>query len=239
MSRLWKADLTVGLCPDRLVVGPRTAQPVAGEPLEALQELAAKRKLRVIVSNHFVRYAVLQWSSALTSEEEWQSFAQHSFASVYGDDARQWSIRVSAAGRGKPRVACAIDGTLLARLAGMPNVDSIEPHLMAAFNARRRALDERSFWFVVQESGRLTLALVACGKWKVVRNRQAPEHWPRYLSDLLEREGAAAEEAACDRVMLCAETPVPSNIGRFRIRDLTLPPGAGAESRQYAMAFNG
>lgn len=238
MSLLRKGERIVGLCPDRLVLGPHASVPSAGEPLDALSELAARAKLRVVVSNHFVRYAVLQWSSALASRAEWQSFAEHSFASVYGDTAREWSVRVSGARPGKPRVACALDATLLARLTGMPNVVSIQPHLMAAFNARRRILRERSFWFVVQENGRLTLALVVDGRWKLVRNRQAPDSWRGYLSDLLERE-AATEGCDCDVVALCAETPAPSRIGRYEVRDLTLPVGAPPELRQHAMAFNG
>lgn len=240
MSRLWKAELSLGLCPDRIVFADeRGSLNMTGEPLEALKELAAGRKLRVVLSNHFVRYAVLPWSSALTSEKDWTLFGEHSFASVYGDTALRWSVRVSNAGAGKPRIACAIDTELLVRLAHLPNVVSIQPYLMAAFNARRRSLRDRSFWFVVQESGRLTLALVAGGKWKLVRNRQASEHWPQLLADLLEREAAAAEEAQCDSVALCAETPVASSIiGRYRVLDLTLPPGFSLESRPLAMALN-
>ena len=239
MSRSWKAEINVGLCPDRLVLASQHAPfHTGGQPLEALEELATETKLCVVLSNHFVRYAVLQWSSALTSESDWTSFAEHSFASVYGDTAREWRIRVSDAGAGKPRVACAIDAGLLARLAAIPAVVSIQPYLMAAFNARRRSVRERSFWFVVQESGRLTFALVAEGKWKLVRNRQASELWPQFLGDLLEREAAAADGAHCDCVGLCSETPLTSSIGRYRVLDLTLPRGSPLESRPLAMALN-
>lgn len=239
MSHLRKAELNIGLCPDRLVIGAQpTALVAPGDPLVALKEVTLGRKSRVVLSNHFVRYAVLPWSSALTSDKDWTSFAEHSFASVYGDAAVGWSVRVSDAGRGKPRIACAIDGELLARLTAMPDVVSIQPYLMAAFNARRRSLRERSFWFVVQESGRLTLALVAGGRWKLVRNRQASEHWSEFLADLLEREAAAAEDADCDSVALCAETPVGCTLGRYRVRDVTLPPGTRLASRSLAMALN-
>lgn len=237
MSPFRNGEHIVGLCADRLILGPGMAAPEAPEPLDALKEIAASARLRVVLSNHFVRYTVLAWSDAVGSQAEWQSFAEHSFASIYGEVAQEWSVRVSGGKRGKARVACAIDTALLGRLVALPNVVSIQPHFMAAFNARRRALRERSFWFVVHESGRLTLALVQSGEWKLVRNRHACDPWIEYLDDLLERE-RAAEESACEVVALCADTPPPLSIGRYRVRDLTLAPGMPAELRQQAMALN-
>lgn len=173
-----------------------------GDTADSLRRLPGGEKLEVVLSNHLVRYAVLPWSAALSSDEEWTAYALHVFGGTYGADAAGWRIRICDGGRSKARVACAADAVLLDSIAAIERVASIQPHLMAAFNARRREFGMEPGWFVVHEPGRVTLGLVADGEWKLLRNRQAAENWRDSLNDLLHRETAASGAAACGRVVL-------------------------------------
>jgi hypothetical protein len=231
-----RTELRVGLCPGRLVL-PDAVLPVAGDPVAALGELKSRR-LAVVLSSHFARYAVLRWSAALKSERDWLAFAQHTFASTYGAAAAGWRIRVSAGRAREARVASAVDGALLDALRALPQVVSVQPYLMAAFNARRRALGRSRAWFVLQEPGRLTLALIGEERWQLVRTRQTRETWRDELADILEREAASAAAGECDAAWVCAEEEVPAKIGRYRVTDVTLPNGANPAFRPQAMVLH-
>jgi hypothetical protein len=166
-----------------------------------LRQLPGEARLEVVLSNHLVRYAVLAWSPALSSDKKWMAYAQHTYAATYGADAAGWRISICSGGRGKAHVACAIDAALLDEIAAVERVVSIQPHLMSAFNARRKEFGDEPGWFVLHEPGRLTLGLVADGEWKLLRNRRAREDWRDSLGDLLHRETAASGEAACGRIV--------------------------------------
>jgi hypothetical protein len=237
VSPLWRSELRAGLCPDRLVLAG-AVHAVKQDPVAELRALAADRKLAVVLSNHFVRYAVLPWSRALPSELAWTAYAQHTFSSIYGPAATGWDIRVSRAGRSEARVASAVDTALLESLRSIPGIVSIEPYLMVAGNARRRTLGMQPGWFVLHEPGRLTLGLIENRCWKIVRCRQAREDWRDTLADVLDRELAAAGDLECEHAFVCSEQEVPAKLGRYRLTDVTLPRGASADARAYAMALH-
>ena len=188
MLRLLRPRLRVGFLP--------------GDTAERLRQIPGNARLDVVLSNHLVRYAVLPWSAELSSEDEWIAYARHVFGSTYGTEAAGWHFRICDGGRGKARVACAADAVLLDSIAAVERVASIQPHLMAAYNARRREFRSEPGWFVLHEPGRLTLGLIVDAEWKLLRNRQAPENWRDSLGDLLHRETAASGIAACERVVL-------------------------------------
>lgn len=237
MSPLWRNSVRIGLCPGRLVT-PEAVLPVDGDPVTALKQHAGKRKVSVVLSNYLVRYALLPWSANLRSDADWAAYGQHVFGSTYGASAAGWEIRVSSAGRGKARVASAIDASLWESLRALGCVASIQPYVMAAFNGRRQTLEAGSAWFVVHEPGRLGLCLVASGAWKLVRCRAVQGDWHEALPDLLDREAAASAEPQCDEVFVHAETESPVQLGRYRVRDVTLPRGVALEARSRAMVLH-
>ena len=248
MSHLWRDELRVGLCPDRLVVVRRArgwrgqtshmVQHVDADPVRQLRALGDRANLAIVLSNHFVRYAVLPWSPALKTEAEWAAYAQHAFVSIYGSDATSWQISLDRRSPGKSRVASAIDATLLGSLQELPGVVSVKPYLVSAFNARRRAFDGKPAWFVLQERGRVTLALIADSEWKLVRTRQTHGDWRDALSDLIDRERELAGAVDCQRAFVYAEDEPPARAGHYQIMDITLPVGVTSELRGHAMAFN-
>jgi hypothetical protein len=214
-----RAELRAGLAPGRLVLRDEI---VAAEPVAELKRRAAGRRVSVVLSNHFVRYAVLRPSKALRSRADWSAYARHAFEAVYGAPARGWEIRIHGL------VAAAADRALLDELRTIPGLDSVQPYLMAAFNARRRHLKEKSAWFVVQEPGRIAIGLFADGGWKLMRTRRVGAEWTRALEELLDREALAAQAPDCTRAVVCAEDELPQRAGRYEIVDAALGPRAQA-----------
>lgn len=109
MSPAWTTELRVGVCPGRLAVAryrrhlrrrlvEATTAPVENDVSAALAKLAGHRRVSVVLSNHFVRYALLPWAAALRSEQDWLEFAHHSFLLSYGEPARAWHVKTCSTG---------------------------------------------------------------------------------------------------------------------------------------------
>ena len=271
MSPWWRDRLVIGLCPGRIIAARHERgfrrkasenqllrfEVAAGSPnwtgaLDALPDLLSRwarhrTDATVVLSNHFVRYAVLAWDAHLTSESEWLALARHRFESVYGKTASDWEIRVSAAGRRRPRLAAAMDGALLRSLDAVFSASGValvstQPYLMGAFNRLRRRLDDPSFWVVLHEPGRLVLGLVRRGCWQAIRSRHADANWSAQLADILDRETAMLElqDPCAEVIVLGHEAPGAPRFsqGTYRLRDVSIPPGPEPDARHMAMVLN-
>ncbi|MGE5320340.1 MAG: hypothetical protein ACM3KD_09180 [Hyphomicrobiaceae bacterium] len=216
-------ELRIALCPEQLTLLTMTRRsiwrarlrrtvhdaysvpcaPQAGAPAwrGALQELEtalpgyAERGLpaTLILSNRFVRYAIVPWRPELADADEELAFARHCFAKTYGDGGPQWELRVSQESGAHPRLACAVDTELLDALRAVFGrtripLRSIQPHLMAAFNAFRGTLRRRSAWFALLEPGNLCLVLLRQGHWQGLRSVRIGDAWQAELPLILERE---------------------------------------------------
>jgi len=162
---------------------------LAPDGLEAFEKAVPQEKVdvTVVLSNHFARYTIVQPQEGATAEEE-LSLARFQFAKIHGERARGWEVRLSRAGGG-PRLACAIDASLLERLkacfpkGGKARLASVQPALMAAYNASRKRIPREGAWLLLTEPGRSCLARLASKGWASVHN--GPEtDWER----LVERE---------------------------------------------------
>lgn len=247
MSPLSRAEVLAGICPGRLVVTrrrhrlskrvARNIRPLDADIAAAIAMEATGANVTAVLSNHFVRYCVLPWSGGLTSEADWLGYARHNFESAYGAAITSaWQMRVSDSGRGRARIATAVDTVLADALRSIPGVVSIRPYLMHAFNARRNAIPESAAWFVVHEEGRVTLALISEGQWQSVRTRRINGDWPGCLPAILDQEAAIRGAPENIRVFLWGEVAVPERLERYDILDVTLPRGAPSDLRAYAMA---
>lgn len=166
---------------------------------EALPGFAGKREsATAILSNHFVRYALVPWSVDLSDETEELAFARHCFVRIYGEAAQDWRIRLSVGPIGTPRLASAVDPGLLDGLhavcgnAGI-KLKSIQPYLMTAFNLFGRRLGGLSAWCAVVEPGNLCLALLLDGAWVRLRSLRVGPLWQVELEQLLQREAMLVE----------------------------------------------
>ena len=204
----------------------------------------------VILSGHFMRYALVPWSGALKDEEEETAYARHFFKQMHGSAAESWELRLSPARAGMPQFASAVDRGLTDAVralfggAGI-RLRSIQPSLMVAYNSCRNRLQKSSAWFVLFEAGSLCLALLRQGRLGSVRTLRAGGDWRETLPRLLEREAYLTDEdAATDEVLLWApeldESALPVCEG-WKIQALQPAIRAGLApdyDRYFAMAMS-
>ena len=228
MSLLWRSRRQrIGLCPDRLLLSRNKVLQVKPSQegaewhaaVEALPEVLAglqKHEVSVVLADQFVRYALLPWSAALKSDAQWLALARHRLTAIHGPAAAGWDVKLADTGPTAPRLACAVERELIEALAAKfvaANVylSSVQPFLVAAFNRLRSgirsAIGTGSCWLVVEEPGRLTLALIQHGVWIAIRRRRSDASWRAALPEIIERESAfLALSERCTRVVVCAQS---------------------------------
>lgn len=177
---------------------PGTAPADWQAALAALTELLSRMKpdpaqVTVILSNHYVRYALMPWSENLRHPQELMAYARHRFASILGEDAKNWEIRLSPGGPGEPRVASAVDPALLQSLQdrfkdSRLRLASIQPYLMAAYNLWRRNLNAGDCMFLAVENRLYACAAFRGGQWCSVHGGALQGELADELPVVLDRE---------------------------------------------------
>jgi len=220
VSLLWRnKQLRIGLAPDRIYLsGAKTVEVAAGDgtwnaPVEALAAAlaGAKGEAAVVLADQFVRYSLLAHNETLKTAEQWTALATHRFNTLHGPRAADWQITVTQTAPIGPRLACAVDRALITRLAEIfvkanLHLASVQPFLVAAFNRIRKTVGNGSCWIVVEEPGRLTLALIQRGMWIAIRGRRADKGWRNVLPEILGREGAfLGLSQPVTRVIVCTQ----------------------------------
>ena len=246
MSLLWRSGkMRIALCPDRLIVSggkviavERTNDADEWRPaIEALGQVVIKNKkaeIGIVLADSFVRYALLPYSAAIKTEEQWLALARHRLTAVHGARAAEWDLKVADTAPSGPRLVCALDRGLIEALSSKIvelklNLASVQPFLVAAFNRIRKQVDSRmnagSCWLVVEEPGRLTLALIQRGVWVAIRSRRVDANWREMLPETLEREAAfLALAEPCTRVMVCAQGSFDTDLHEaWRTQALSYP----------------
>jgi hypothetical protein len=272
-SVMRREELGVALFPDRLILARvgggwhrrlvhkeiiALAPPAPDAPrwqpaVEALAGKAASGGLAgadvtLVLSNHFVHYALVPWSELLQGEEEQLAFARSRFVRVHGGAAESWSLRLSRGEAREARLACGVEEALIealnATLAPIgERYRSLQPHLMASFNRWRIRLGARPRWFVVAEPGLMCLALLQGGQWKSVRTVRTGADWTEELPGALTREQFLIDsQAECDFVSVFApDSPAPATLeaGAWKIEYLQpklLPDMAAGVDAPFSIA---
>ena len=217
MSPLWLSRKTrLGVCADRILVAGGKPVPVAqgSDVLEVLSSVLKekqKHQLSIVLADSFVKYMLLPFNPALKTDDQWLALARHRLATVYGAQAAEWEVKLTATAPQGARLACAMERSLVAAIAercvaARVDLVSVQPFLVAAFNQMRDLAGAGSCWLVVEEPGRLTLAYLQKGAWVAVRSRRVDERWRMVLPEILERESAClALPETCTRVIVCAQ----------------------------------
>ena len=165
----------------------------------------------VVLSNHWVRYAVLPWQPSVTSAAEVEQLARLHFERCFGAAAAGWTIRTCDRGYGAAHVACAVDSALITALqaclaAHGLRLATLQPLLMAAYNDSRREFSG-STAFAVVEPGRVCLGLLQQDRWLAIASRRAGAD----LSEAIEQELATLDADAVpprlDVLLVGADTP--------------------------------
>jgi hypothetical protein len=164
----------------------------------------------IVVSNHFLRYAVVDVDKSLQKEAEQAAYIRHRFGELYGACADTWELRLDQEYSGAPILASAIEGQLLAALRDMfkrvgVKLQSIQPCLMKAYNQCQTELKNRNAWFVLFEQGMLCIAWLKDGYPGQVRTIKAGEDWLEKLPEILEREAFLSELSGSSKeIILCS-----------------------------------
>jgi hypothetical protein len=237
-----RKHLRVGLGAKRIMIsGGKAVDLQPGDDwrgaLAALPEILQTYKSReasVVLADEFVRYALLPHNSAVKSAEQWLALGRHRFTALHGAAAAEWDVKLTQTAPLGTRLACAVDRGLIEGLA-MAFVSSgvllvaVQPFLVAAFNRIRQTVGNASCWIVVEEPGRLTLALIQRGAWVAIRSRRSDARWVELLPEILERESAfLGLDQPCTRVIVCAQGEFDSQMHHsfrthaFSYRDLAL-----------------
>ena len=220
MSLLWRnRELRIGLAADRIhITGAKSVDLAANDgswtaAADALPAALAGRKgaAAVVLADQFVRYALLPYTDTLKTAEQWTALATHRFNTLHGPRAAEWQINVTETAPMGSRLACAVDRALITRLADIftaagLHLASVQPFLIAAFNRIRKSVGNGSCWIVVEEPGRLTLALIQRGMWIAIRGRRVEKSWRNVLPEILERESAfLGLSQPVTRVIVCTQ----------------------------------
>ncbi len=173
-------------------------EPWQGAVAALEQAAAALRETRVnvtiVLSNHFVRYALVPWSEGLDRSAEELAFARYCFARIHGERSKGWEIRLSDSVARSERLASAIDTALLQAIhacfpsGAKPRLASLQPYLMSAFNNWRGLVKSEPVWLLLIEPQRACLARLENGRWSAVRNTRGEFEGPDQWAGLLERE---------------------------------------------------
>jgi hypothetical protein len=275
VSRWFPERLRVALSPDRAalarvrrlprlrVTGKEVAECAAsgaaepwGPPLEALSALLSGPGLdggsaAVVLSNRFVRYALVPWRDAVTQRKERIRLARHCFRNIYGDAADGWEIRLSDGGFGRNAIASAVDRDLIAGLreafaARRIRIASVEPCFMSVCNRFRNELPPRGrSGLAVLERGRVTLGVFEADGWQVLAARRVPEDGSAALAALFAQEmQSAGMDGMPEQVHVFAADAPPVDAalpgGALRVLSLKAVPGfSPLEDARLAMALCG
>ena len=219
LSWLKRKHLRIGLGAKRVMVSGGKAVELSQSDdwraaVDALPEILKSHNTReasVVLADQFVRYALLPWNGAVKTSEQWLALARHRFGALHGAAAAAWDVKVTETAPMGARLACAVDRDLIAEIAvkfvaAGVHLVAVQPFLVAAFNRIRQQVGNGSCWIVVEEPGRLTLALIQRGAWVAIRSRRSDERWRIALPEILERESAfLGLDQPCTRVIVCAQ----------------------------------
>lgn len=195
---------------------------------------AGARKLEVVLSNTWVRYAVLPWQTSLADDRLCQDYARSLLAEQYGDAANGWSLTLSPLLPGRNRIVSAIDArwlTGLSELAGQHRLklSSVRPLLASVYNQLESKLPPDALLAVV-EPQRLCLLQLGGGDWVNLYNRMLSEPWERRLPGLV-AQASASLDAIDLPVFIVAPSRERPELERLSASWLRLPSRAGFHPR--------
>ncbi len=118
-------------------------------------------RARIVLADQWVRYAVVPWSDALSSNAERLAHAREIMSGIFGAEMNEWTVSLSEAPPGSSRLASAMPTALLQALRESAlrhgqKLASVQPQLIAAYNTWRHQLPaDTAAWFVTVEEGSL------------------------------------------------------------------------------------
>ena len=134
------------------------------------------RRLRLVLANEFVRYALVPWKAERLTDAEREQFALALFAQRYGEREDRWRLVIEPQRFERPAHAAAVEAELLAALQGLAarnglRLISVVPALVDELNRHRRRLGKvAGGWLVDASDGRLASLAFVSDAWLHVSN---------------------------------------------------------------------
>jgi hypothetical protein len=166
-------------------------------------------RVEVVLSDHFVRYALIPWSESLVADSERLAFARLAFRDVYGQVADGWDLCLDEQPAGKASFASAVDRALVAGLRDLVSLaggklEAVRPALAECLNRHRGAFKEPDFCIATAEPGRISVAFRSRAGWQAVRSRRIEGTLAETLPVLLKQEAVAGAAPDGGTLYLCA-----------------------------------
>lgn len=144
---------------------------------------------RIVVANHWMRYALVPWSGDLQEDSERHAHAWLVLHEVYGDAVNGWKVALGETVPGRPQLACAMPAELhLALLsvvaAARLRPVSLQPHLVVSFDRWRDRVPAGGGWLVVIDDGTLAAARLDGEGWAEVHCVRIGDDWSAELKRL-------------------------------------------------------
>jgi hypothetical protein len=233
VSLLWRDEVAIYLAPRKLGllrrargIRPRVLAttgiaveagtagelaPVLARLAEALAEStwhgAAARV--VLADNRWVRYGIVPWTAARLDAAGRLAQARYVLGDAWGEVVADWAVTLADTPPGRSCVACAMPATLPgaleetlapARLA----LVSLQPRLIAAFNAWRHRLPADDTWFASLDDGLLSAVHLSGGAWDRVHVARLSQEWGVELARLQTLGGLTRGDGEPGRVFVDA-----------------------------------
>jgi hypothetical protein len=175
-----------------------------------LLEAASSASVHLIVSDHFLRYALVPWNENLVDDAERLAFARLALQETFGTISGDWSVALDQQPAGRNSFACAMDRELLQALRDTVSrrrmrLRSVHAALADRINRHRRRMKEQVFCLASLEPGRLTLAFHGEDGWIAVRARRVNGALEDSLASVLRQEAAAVGAVDGGTLYLIAE----------------------------------
>jgi hypothetical protein len=232
VSRLFPDEIGILIGPSRILLvkscGRLRPQTVAEQALACKPETAGGYKaalellevelasepwrdanLRVVVSDHFVRYEMLPWSVELRRKSERLAHARYLLAATYGEIADAWTVAISDGPPGAPRLVAAMSTEFVTDLEALISARglklvSLQPHAVVAYNLSRHRLPKDPAWFAAMDEGSLVAMHVSEGRCDRVRSVRLSDDWEIELHRIRTMARLAQNQPAEGRVFVDA-----------------------------------
>lgn len=242
MSPSWSDRLLVALRPDRMVllriargirpsIQAKIAVPVT-QPSQSPKWIAATttlaqllqekqwQRLRtdIVISQHFVRSALMPANVDLKNRDEEETFALHCLSQASGDIPGDWQLRFANSLPGRPKLICAIERALLDNLENViatagGSISSLRPVFVAAYDSRRKQLSKTDTWFAALEQDRCCLLYLKNGVIHHISNRRIFTSVDTELPALIEQEQFLLTfDNPAKKVFLATHEPIRSSL---------------------------
>lgn len=203
-------------------------EPSAGGPhsmktLEALNHWLERHDLKgkhasVVLSNSFVRYALVPWSGISLSTQEEDILLRTKFEESYGD-MEGWRILANEVEYGKHRIACAMHNELAENISYIWKKrgiygGAIVPYFVACWNRWHRNFQKQNGMIAIAEIQNVVIGCFGKNGWSSIRLISS-QHSPPVLSDIVFRENLLQGHGVSVPVWIHYAGPLQNGINSF------------------------